>query len=130
MRLLLDTHALVWWVGGPAAPRLSGPAAAAIQDARALEVSAITCVEVAWLAAHGRLRFDREPAIWLHQVLNRPRVELIPITPEIAVRAAELDWDHRDPADRLIVATALERRVALVTRDDEIRHFEEVETVW
>lgn len=128
--VVLDTHAWVWWVGGPGCPGLSPAAQRCIEGATSIGVPATSCVEVAWLVRHGRLRFDREPLTWMQQALARPKVELLPTTPEVAVRASELVWDHRDPADRLIVATALVHRAPLVTADAAILAFTEARGVW
>jgi len=128
--LVLDTHAWVWWIGGPAAPDLSKRARKAIDDASSLLVSMASCVEVAWLEAAGRLRFDRDVLTWLKQALAKPRVQLAQLTPEIAVRAAALPWQHRDPNDRFIVTTALINRAPVVTKDRVIRSSGLVSTLW
>ncbi len=128
--LILDTHVWVWWIGGPACPPLSAHCRHAINESSRIGVSAMSCVEVAWLVAAGRLAFDRDPHTWMEQSLSRPRVELVPITPAIAIAAAELEWDHRDPADRLIVACALKSNARLATKDQSIRDFDGVDTVW
>lgn len=128
--LVLDTHAWVWWIGGPAAPALSKRARKTIEEAEVLLISAASCVEVAWLEASGRLRFDRDPLTWLKQALAKPRVQLAELTPEVAVRAANLPWDHRDPNDRFIVATALLSRAPLCTKDRVIKASGLVTTVW
>ena len=128
--LLLDTHAWVWWIGGPKTPRLSRAAQQAIERAPTLMVSMASCIEVAWLEAHGRVGFDREVALWLKQALAKPRVQLAQLTPDIAACAAGFDWSHRDPNDRLIVATALAHRATIVTKDREIRACGLVPTLW
>lgn len=126
--IVLDTHAWLWWLG--ATPRLGRSAARRIEDADAIGVPAICCLEVAAAVHRGRLALDRGVLEWLDAALATPRVALLPLTPRVAVRASSLAEFHGDPADRLIVATALEAGSALVTRDGAIRRAKLVETVW
>lgn len=81
--------------------------------------------------ARGKLRLDRDPEVWVHQALNLRGVESLELTPEIAVAAGRLDGDFQgDPADRLIVATAMRLGAELVTKDRRIRSYGAVRTVW
>jgi PIN domain nuclease of toxin-antitoxin system len=94
-------------------------------------VPAICCLEVAALAGRGRVTLDRPTLAWMQEALAMPRVELIPLTPAIAVRAAGLPPAFPgDPADRLIVASTLVEGGVLVTRDAAIRSADLVETIW
>ncbi len=91
----------------------------------------LPAVEVAVLAARQRIGLDRDPLTWIKQALAWPRVELVPISPGIAVEAARLAGNFSgDPADRLIVAAAIQRRATLVTKDRQIRNAKQVRTVW
>lgn len=127
--IVLDTHAWIWWAAD--ARRLPPAARHAIDQADAVGVCAISLWEVAMLVAKGRLEFDRETVTWLKQALALPRVELLPLTPVLAVDAARLpDTFPGDPADRLIVASARQARAPLVTRDARIRACDAVTTVW
>lgn len=129
--IVLDTHAWVWWASDPG--RLSGPAAAAIDAADVIGVSAISAWEVALLVERGRIRLDRAPALWIREALQRdPRLVELPLTAGIATRSVALGADgmHADPADRFIVATARAHDAILVTRDEAIRAFDPARTVW
>jgi PIN domain nuclease of toxin-antitoxin system len=127
--IVLDTHVWIWWISAPR--KLSLRARRAIDEARELAVSAISLWEVAMLVAKSRLELDRDVGLWMRQALAAPRVSLASLSPEIAARSTKLGRDfHGDPADRLIVATALELNAALVTKDDRLRSFERVVTVW
>lgn len=127
---LLDTHVLVWMVGEPA--RLSRAARAAIrsaQDAGGLAVSAITLWELASLIARGRIQAYGTVDASVRLLIDG--VALKPITPEIAALATQFPNDFpRDPADRLIAATARAEGVSLVTRDDKIRSSPLISTIW
>lgn len=125
--IVLDTHAWLWWLSGTA--RLGRVASRRIDDADMIGVPAICCLEVAAAVHRGRLALDRGVLDWLADALATPRVALLPLTPRVAVRASSLTGFHGDPADRLIVATALEAGSALVTRDGAIRRSKLVETV-
>jgi PIN domain nuclease of toxin-antitoxin system len=117
--ILLDTHALVWLDAGD--ERLGRRARRLIDQALAeddLAVSAISFWEVAMLEAKGRLRLHQEPQSWRGDLLDRGLLEL-PVDGETGVRAARLADFHGDPADRLIVATALAGH-RLVTADERI----------
>ncbi len=82
------------------------------------------------LVAKGRLTLDRDPLTWINSELAYPSVQLLPITPEIAVRAYQLpDTFQPDPADRLIVATAIENDCGLATSDGRIIGHEGVLTI-
>jgi PIN domain nuclease of toxin-antitoxin system len=126
--ILLDTHAFLWFSAAP--EKLSSRARAAIDEADAVGVCAITCWEIAMLVVRGRLELDRGVRAWLAHALDQPDVELVPLTPTIAVRAAQLQAVHGDPADRMVLASALELHVDLVTKDRRLRRSKEVTTVW
>lgn len=126
---ILDTHAWIWWVSEPA--RLGSKARRQLSDARRIGVPAICCLEVAALAARERISLDRPVLAWMQDALALPRVELMALTPAVAVRAAALPPAFPgDPADRLIVATTVIEGGVLVTRDAAIRAAAIVETVW
>lgn len=125
--IVLDTHALLWWVGSP--KRLGKAATAAIAGTDAVGVPAIVFWEIALLARLERIALDRPIMDWVEAVLSVPRVTALPLTPSIAVRADGLDM-HADPADRFIVATALEHGAKLATKDKALRGLRSVGTVW
>jgi PIN domain nuclease of toxin-antitoxin system len=128
--ILLDTHAWIWWVSAP--EKLSKRARAAIDDTWELGVSPISCWEIATKVSLGKLALDREVEVWVHQALARPRLRVAELLPEIAVAAGSLGAKgfHGDPADRMIVATALHHGIGLVTKDQKIRSFPPLRTIW
>ena len=127
---VLDTHAWVWWAG--ASTKLSARARRHIDEAAKLVVSAISCWEVAMLVRKGRLMIGADSVsarAWADRLCAIPRVETIALTTEMALLADSLKM-HADPADRFIVACALERGCPLVTRDELIRPLGIIETIW
>jgi PIN domain nuclease of toxin-antitoxin system len=127
--IVLDTHAWVWLVAKP--ERLGKQAMRAIRKATRLGVPAICVWEVAVKARSKRLRLDRPCDVWVEAALNDdPRIEVLPLLPSIALGAAELSWEHADPADRFIVATARVHDAPLVTADEAIRASKLVPTLW
>jgi PIN domain nuclease of toxin-antitoxin system len=126
---VLDTHAWIWWVSEPA--RLGKSARRILDGAKRVGVPAVCCLEVATLAARGRITLDRPPLEWIHDPLAQPHVELLALTPAVAVKAASFPSTFPgDPADRLVVATAMIESAILITKDDRIRRSGAVETVW
>lgn len=132
MTVLLDTHVLLWWQAG--GDRLSRVAANAIDVAQAILISPMTCWEVATLHRLGRIELDREPVSWVANLLHAERVALAPLTVEAATWAGQLHPFQGDPTDRLLYATARDRRVPLVSKDDALRRFAvaagDVEVIW
>jgi PIN domain nuclease of toxin-antitoxin system len=126
--IVLDTHAWLWWLSEP--NQLGRAAAKRIQGSDRIGVAAVSCFEIAAAVAKGRITLDRGTLEWLQQALSAPRVELLPLTPATAVKATMLGRFHGDPADRLIVATAILESAVLVTKDQRIRKYEAVSTIW
>jgi PIN domain nuclease of toxin-antitoxin system len=126
--IVLDTHTWIWWVSEPA--RLGRRGRSAIEAADRIGVPAVCQFEVAAAIARGRITLDRAPLEWIEQALALPRVELLPLTPAIAVKATQLGPFHGDPADRLIVASAVLAGATLVTKDRNIRAYGAVSSVW
>ena len=126
--IVLDTHAWLWWLSDP--DQLGRVAAKRIQGSERIGIAAVSCFEIAAAVAKGRITLDRGTLEWLQQGLAAPRLELLPLTPAIAVQAAMLGRFHGDPADRLIVATAILESAVLVTKDQRIRKYEAVSTIW
>ncbi len=127
--ILLDTHAWIWLTSDKS--QLGAEAARTIEAASSIAVSAISCWEVANLVAKNRIALDREPVVWIHKSLDKHQILVLPLTPEIAVGATQLGRDGpRDPADRIIAATAREFSALLVTRDAELAQSNWCRTVW
>ena len=125
--VVLDTHAVVWWAGDPG--RLSTKAAAVIDKTDRVGLPAIVFWETALLVRKGRLDLGMSVQEWAEKIQLIPRVEALPLTPEIAMLADTLRL-HADPADRFVVATAIHHRVALVTKDRPLRRLKIVKTIW
>jgi len=130
--IVLDTHTLVWWVTGDAT--LSKKAMKAIereQSGGAIIVSAISAWEIAMLVAHARLVLAMDVSSWLATVAEIEGVRFLPVDVEIAAKSVELPGEfHKDPADRMIVATARKLAVPLVSKDDKILNYPHVKTLW
>ena len=130
--IVLDTHALVWWLADPA--KLSAAARRAVlASAAEKEVAASTAsvLEIATLVRRQRLILSVPFEEWLSDVRQLSELQLLPISVEIAARAGSFGSEvHGDPIDRLIVATALEFKSPLVTADSNIRSLPAVRTIW
>ena len=114
MRLLLDSHAVYWWMAG--SERLSRTARELILDTdNELMVSAVSIYEIELKAKRGRVDL---PPQELRAALRRNAVRDLDVTHEHAEYAACLDWDHRDPWDRLLAAQARLESCALVSTDE------------
>jgi PIN domain nuclease of toxin-antitoxin system len=127
--IVLDTHAWLWWVSDPS--RLSRAAHRRIRTATQIGISAISCLEVATAVTKGRISLDREVLDWLEQALALPKVELVPLTPLIAVKATQLGNDFPgDPADRVIAATSIVESAPLVTKDSRVHASGALTVIW
>lgn len=117
--VVLDTHALVWLLGGD---RRLGPGSrelvAKAAEHTGVSFSAISAWEIAMLVAKGRLALDRDVLDWLESAARLPGVRVAPLSMEVSVGSTRLPGDlHGDPADRLIVATARHHDATLLTAD-------------
>lgn len=130
--IVLDTHTLVWWVTGD--PSLSKKAKAAIEREQAggdIVVSSISAWEIAMLVERDKLVLSMDVSGWLSAVTQIEAVRFVPVDVEVATKSVELPGEfHKDPADRMIVATARKLAVPLVTKDDRIRAYAHVKTIW
>ena len=128
--VVLDTQTWVWWTQEPEKLSSSQFAAIAVNEEGRIGVSAISCWEIAKLFELGRIELSASLSEWFDLALGYPGVELLPLTPGVAVESASLPGDfHRDPADQIIVATARLNGCALVTSDREIAKYPYVETI-
>ena len=113
--MILDTCALLWLAQGGG--RLSTDALRRIAAAPAVYVSAISGFEVGIKHRKGKLRLPAHPADWFEAVLKHHDIHPLSVDHHVALRSAELPAVHADPVDRIIIATAEQRSVAVVTAD-------------
>ncbi|MBI2403586.1 MAG: type II toxin-antitoxin system VapC family toxin [Gemmatimonadetes bacterium] len=131
--IVLDTHALVWWVSDP--ERIPAKArreiGRTVKGGDAVVVSSISVWEVTMLVARGRLQLTVDVETWIAHVEALPFVQFVPVDNRVAIRAVRLEgFRHRDPADRMIVATALGLGATLVTADERLQAYHPVKTLW
>lgn len=130
--IVLDTHTWIWWIGDP--DRLSEPARHRIEtEARKDQVciSSISAWELALLVKKGRLELTVDPREWIARSESLPFLRFVPVDNRIAVLSNDLPGVfHDDPADRIIVASALTLGATLVTKDTKIRDYPSVESLW
>jgi len=131
--IVLDTHALIWWVSDPS--QLSAKAKQAITKAKktkSIAVSAISFWEIAMLVNKGRLTLTIPVEDWLDQVSRLPEINIIPIDHSIALKAVGLKglgYSH-DPADRFITATAHGLKATLISKDQKLQQAKAVKVFW
>lgn len=130
--ILLDTSVLIKWISAP--KQLSKKAIQTIEEVvkrEELLVSSISVWEICLLVKKGRLEFFIDNERWLEKIESLPFVRFIPIDNKIAAYSVNLpDFEHKDPADRIIIATALQLGANLVTSDQKILDYSKVRTVW
>lgn len=130
--IVLDTHALVWWLDGDR--RLSARAVRAIKTALRsgpVAASAISVMEIATAVRRDRLQLRTSLDQWLADLRALPELHVEPVTAEIAALAGSFDGVmHGDPADRLIAATAKTLGAKLVTADARLGGAPQLVTLW
>jgi PIN domain nuclease of toxin-antitoxin system len=124
--LLLDTHIALWLDSGD--QRLTTATRALIDDCwkngGTIYLSAVTAWEIALLVDTGRIEMDVAVEAWIERFLDRPGIAPVPLGYRAACRAYQLDrFEHRDPADRMLIAIAIELACPLVTYDQRIENF-------
>ena len=119
--VVLDTSALIYWTFVPGT--LTEQAATAIAAAEAVVISSISIWEIGLKVKRGKLELPLTPAELVVKLEATDRVRIEPVTSAIWLRSVDLEWEHKDPADRTIVATASLLHCPLVTSDLEIQAF-------
>jgi PIN domain nuclease of toxin-antitoxin system len=125
--MLLDTCALLWLAQG--GEQLSREARERIKSAPAVSVSAITGFEIGVKVRAGKLGLPALPSEWLKTVLEHHDIGVVPVDLHICVAATELPLVHRDPCDRLIIATARTCGWPVVTADPRFTSYG-IEVIW
>ena len=130
--ILLDTHVLVWMVSDSS--RLSRAAARELRKAEQkgdMAIASITLWELAMLYHHGRLRTSGSIESAIRMILEKSRVQVLEVNPEIAALTTTFpDSFPKDPGDRLIGATARAYGLTLVTQDDRILSSPLIRSIW
>jgi PIN domain nuclease of toxin-antitoxin system len=123
MRLLLDTHAFLWWIFDD--PRLSSSARALIADSSAeILFSVVSAWEIALKARTGRLDLPADVPAFVHDQVRRNRFTVLPIALGHALHVHALPEHHRDPFDRLLVAQAQVEAVPLLSKDAQLAAYD------
>ena len=130
--IVLDTHVWLWWLSNP--EMLSQQADDAVQlavEENNICISSISAWEISMLVSKGRLELSIEVRDWIRKTEALPFVNFVPVDNTIAMRSVALPGSfHGDPADRIIVATAMTNGAKLVSKDRKIQDYSHIETVW
>jgi len=128
MKLLLDTHALIWEIQGDS--RLKPRVRDALQDGENhLIVSLATLWEISTNLANGRLKLPGQSIDYVLEFMERWRIEMLPVRVDHIRTAAKLPFHHGDPFDRMLVAQANVEGFRLVSNDAKVREYE-VDIFW
>ncbi|MBF0232785.1 MAG: type II toxin-antitoxin system VapC family toxin [Desulfamplus sp.] len=114
--IILDTHIWHWWVN-QIPEKLPDDTIQLIEEADEVGVSAISCFEMAWLMKHGRINSKISYDEWFKLAGNENLITFLPVTPSIASKAVALPEHHKDPHDRIIIATAVLYNSLLISFD-------------
>ncbi len=130
-QIICDTHVLIFWQDAP--DRLSNTARDTLETGlhdKALSCSDISFWEIAMLIHSGRLRRDISPVQYMEDLCLVLSLTVLPITPEIASLSQGDFFIHKDPADRLIAATAILHNAPLITADDKLKKLKQLTVIW
>jgi PIN domain nuclease of toxin-antitoxin system len=130
--IVLDTHTWIWFISNPdlLSKRAEKAVAAAVRD-KSILISSISAWELALLVKKKRLKLTLEVADWIAKSESLPFIQFVPVTNSIAVKSANLPLPlHPDPADRIIIATALSVGAPLVTKDKKLLGYSHIKAIW
>ena len=128
MKVLLDTHVVLWLAQEP--DRVPRSVRDVLESADERWISAVSAYEISYKARLGKLPHGQALlAGWAPLCRALLAGELTVAVTEM-IRAGSLDWEHRDPFDRMLVAQAQAGGLALVTADERVRSYADVRTVW
>lgn len=128
--IILDTCTLLWMSEKP--PRLPDPVIDLIRNTSVGHryVSAITAFEIGVKYNKKKLTLPELPQVWFNATITRRGLNVLSITAEIAFRSTGLPPVHKDPADRIIIATALEYDLTVITADLVFKEYKGVRVKW
>lgn len=122
--ILLDTHIWVRWL---ISDKMNSELIDLIEDSEQVCISSISCWEVVYLAKRGRIELEIPADKWIDIGLSETQITCLPIDQKIAVLSANLPDHHRDPADRIIIATAITHGAQLISFDKQFLEYDELE---
>ena len=126
--IVIDTHIWLWWTARQE-ERLPSGWFGRIQSAESVGVSAVSLLEVAMLTARGRIALGMDVLDWFERASTGQGIEVVPLSGRISARAAGLPQHHKDPFDRVIIATALESGTSLMSVDSHFKRYDELRGV-
>ena len=122
--LLLDTHAFLWFEGND--PKLPQNVMEELQTNDHVYISIATFWEIAIKNSMGKL----ELRLPIDEMMEKSGFSILPIKASHLKKLMELPWIHRDPFDRLLISQAQAEGLTLITKDENIRKYGDVETIW
>lgn len=126
--ILIDTHIWHWWVN-QIPGKLPGVIIDMIEYEDSVAVSAISCFEMAWLIKKGRIDLGMSYDRWVDLTGNEEPITFLPVTSKIASMAVALPEHHKDPHDRLIIASALFHNCSLISFDRIFSSYKELDNL-
>jgi len=124
--LILDTHIWIWWIN-QTPKKLSADVILKIEQSETVAISAISCFELMWLYTHNRIVLNIPIHEWFAQATEEAGIICLPISCDIAKLAAELPEHHKDPQDRIIIATAIQQESSLLSADQQFSAYKEIQ---
>lgn len=121
--IILDTHIWIWWVDDNPKLSIHNRQLIKANQASGLGISIISCWEIAKLVEKNRLIFKCPVEEWLELALKHPGVQLLELSLPIILQSTRLSGFHADPADQIIVATAMISGSSLLTQDEKILNY-------
>ena len=130
--IVLDTHAWIWFISNPdlLSKRAKKALNAAVKD-KSILISSNSAWELALLVTKNRIKLTLDVTDWIAKSESLPFIQFVPLTNSIAVKSVNLPLPlHPDPADRIIIATALSAGAPLVTKDKKLLDYAPTKTIW
>lgn len=124
--IILDTHIWIWWITKH--EKLTNKNLDLIKKYRhqGLGINIISCWEIAKLVEKNRLQFECSVEEWLNSAMKYPDIKILDLTLPIILQSTKLEGFHQDPADQIIVATAIVYDCPLLTQDTKILQYPNV----
>ncbi|MBP9819960.1 type II toxin-antitoxin system VapC family toxin [Candidatus Woesebacteria bacterium] len=133
--ILLDTHTLIWWISDR--KKLSRTALAKINAAAettSIYISPISIWEIAMLVEKKRLELTIDVQTWVNKIVNLPMIQLTKLDHQVLLRSVLLSKPsgiaHNDPVDRMLVATAIQLNIPLISKDRRLAKYPGVKIIW